>query len=372
MNANRGHRQSLHAKTPALRPRWRIWVVALSAAFFCEMAGSVPGPGDWVAQAGAAPVVVTFETDYLPNGKYVPFVYGKSLGYFKQEGINLVIKYGRGSATTADAVAQGKVDVGMVDSGVTAIAIDRGEPLVSVGLYTGRNTFAFWVPSSSSIKSIAELKGKRLIVSPGSPQSVVAPAVLRLAGLKKGDVTFVTVSAALADSTYAHNKASEAIGEAVNFAPIFQKIRPSRALPWSDVGYKMPGFSFVVSKSELAAHPDVVARFLKATYRSIVASLKDPDAAARAYGKSQPTLSMALITPEWKLLKHYFCSEGQIDGHVKLGEQVQADWDAGLAILEKTKVLPKAIGAGDVYSNEMFGADHNVSAETCVAEWGPK
>lgn len=138
--------------------------------------------------ASSAPppmTTVTFETDYLPNGKYSPFIYGQSLGYFKQEGINLDLKYGRGSGLTAEAVATGSVQIGLVDSGVVATAIGKGEPIKSVGLYIGMNDFAFYVPNDSPIKTIAEMKGHSLIAPPGTPQAVVAPAVFKLAGAER-------------------------------------------------------------------------------------------------------------------------------------------------------------------------------------------
>src|ERR1051325_3020439 len=120
------------------RSRRRALVAAL--AVLCSATGVVAcggnSNGNGGAQGGSGSsakglTTVTFETDYLPNGKYVPFAYGLEKGYFRQEGINLQMKYGRGSGLTAQAVATGKVDIGMVDSGVLALAVSKGAPLKS-------------------------------------------------------------------------------------------------------------------------------------------------------------------------------------------------------------------------------------------------
>ncbi|TAM92561.1 MAG: hypothetical protein EPN43_02265 [Jatrophihabitans sp.] len=349
--------------------------LALLTAAACSSSGNTTAktsgaaPGGHSSQSAPPPMVtVTFETDYLPNGKYAPFIYGQDQGYFRQEGINLDLKYGRGSGLTASAVATGNVDIGMVDSGVVATAIGKGEPIKSVGLYLGMNDFAFYVPNDSPIKSIADMKGHSLIAPPGTPQAVVAPAVFKLAGLKDGDVKFLAIAAALGDSSYAKGQ-GDAIGEAVNFAPIFQKTRPSRELPWVDVGYKMPGFSIVVSTSTLSSEPDVVARFLKAMYRSLVAALDDPTAAAAAYAKSQPTLEQGLVEPEWKLLIPYFCSDAQVAAKVPIGYQEASDWSAGISILQQTGGVPQSVTADSVYTNSLFDQNH-VSTQACSSKWG--
>jgi NitT/TauT family transport system substrate-binding protein len=326
------------------------------------------GHGNGSGATPGHPTTVTFETDYLPNGKYAPFVYGKSLGYFKQQGINLEIKYGHGSGLTSKAVAAGRVDIGMVDSGVTALSVGKGEPIKSVGLYLAKNDFAFFVPKKSSITKISDLKGKRLIVSPGTPQAIVAPAVLKRAGLDNGAVKFVSLSPDVADSGYAHGK-GDAIGEAVTFAPVFQNIRPSRALPWISVGYRIPGFSFVVKKTTLSEKPQVVANFLKATYKSMDAALKNPDAAIGAYAKSQPTLPKGKIGPEWTSLTPFFCSDAAISAKKPLGFQMNSDWKNGISILEQAAGLKKSVTPDAVYTNELFKKYH-VSHQTCTSKWG--
>ncbi|MGH9101064.1 MAG: ABC transporter substrate-binding protein [Acidimicrobiales bacterium] len=365
-------RSSIHARSRHRRPLLTLVACGCTAllAAACSSSSGSSSPTAKSSSQSAAPTAaattVIFETDYLPNGKYVPFVYGQSLGYFKQEGINLQIKYGRGSALTAEAVAAGKADVGLVDSGVTALAVGKGEPITSAGLYLGKNDFAFFVSDSSSIKRISDLRGKQIVDSPGTPESIVAPAVLKLAGLGTDAVKFVSISAALADSSYAHGE-GDAIGESVNFAPVFQSTRPSRALPWASVGYRLPGFSFVVSKAELSANADLLARFLTATYKSIAAAADDPGAAVDAYAESQPTLSKALIGSEWTVLIPYLCSGAAVSAKAPLGYQEASDWSAGVSILQQAAGLPKSVTPDSVYTNELFTKDH-VSSTAC----GPK
>ena len=52
------------------------------------------------------------------------------------------------------------------------------------------------VPRDSSIKSLADLKGKRIVSTPGWGATIFAPALLEAAGLKKGDYEMVVLSGA--------------------------------------------------------------------------------------------------------------------------------------------------------------------------------
>jgi len=340
--------------------------VLCSATGIVACGGNSSGSGGAQGGSGSSAkglTTVTFETDYLPNGKYVPFAYGLEKGYFRQEGINLQMKYGRGSGLTAQAVATGKVDIGMVDSGVLALAVSKGAPLKSVGVYLGKNDFAFFVPNDSPTTSISQLAGKRVITAPGTPQSIVSPAVLRLAGLGPGAVHFQYISPALAVSTYAHGK-GDAIGETVNFAQVFAKARPSRPLAWANVGYVVPGFSFVVSTKTLSAHRDVVARFLKATYKSEAAALADPQDASAAYAKANPTLPKDTVAASWKSVAPYVCSNSAVSANSPIGYQQADVWSKAVGILRRSAGLPKSVKASSLYTNEFFSRDH-VSSAAC-------
>ena len=43
---------------------------------------------------------VSFRLNWYLGGLHVPFYYGKEMGFYKQEGIDLTINEGRGSANT--------------------------------------------------------------------------------------------------------------------------------------------------------------------------------------------------------------------------------------------------------------------------------
>ena len=58
---------------------------------------------------------VTLMLNWYVYSEHAPFFYGKAKGFYSNEGIDLDIQEGRGSAITTQAVAAGTVDFGYVD-----------------------------------------------------------------------------------------------------------------------------------------------------------------------------------------------------------------------------------------------------------------
>ena len=88
--------------------------------------------GKWAAALGTAAAIfassvaaqeaVSLRLNWYLGGLHVPFYYGKDLGFYKAEGIDLTINEGRGSGNTVQVVAAGSDTFGMADSGSLALA----------------------------------------------------------------------------------------------------------------------------------------------------------------------------------------------------------------------------------------------------------
>lgn len=311
---------------------------------------------------------VTFVTDYLPNGKYVPLQWGISQGYYNDVGIKLQFQYGRGSITTSEEVAAGKVDIGDMFAPDLAIAVGKNEPLKAVGQFFARSTFGFYVADSSGVTNVKQLAGKQYIVTPGAIQSTLGLPVLRLARVNTSNVKVVPLAATIVDSTYAHTPGSF-IAEGVHFAPTFESITPSRVFPWSSLGFKAPGYSFITSKSYLARHKALVRAFLSATYRAIVSAKAHKAAAVKAYVNANPTLNEALVRQEFVGGLSYTCTNAMVHSRKPLGYQDPAQWKQMIPFLRKYAQLPSSVSAGELYTDQFFRSPKPVSKTRCTSPW---
>ena len=59
---------------------------------------------------------VSLRLNWYLGGLHVPFYYGVDRGFYRQEGINLTINEGRGSANTVQVVGAGTDTFGLADS----------------------------------------------------------------------------------------------------------------------------------------------------------------------------------------------------------------------------------------------------------------
>ena len=84
---------------------------------------------------------VTLLLNWYVYSEHAPFFLGKERGYFEQEGIDLDIQEGRGSAVTAQAVAAKSATFGYIDVTTMIKAAAKGAPLKSTGARSRRWTF---------------------------------------------------------------------------------------------------------------------------------------------------------------------------------------------------------------------------------------
>jgi len=317
--------------------------------------------------SGAAKKLTTFNfrTDYLPNGFYTPIVWALKKGYYKDEGLNFQFNYGKGSTLTTQDVGQGRMDAGDVSSAVAIKAVSEGVPVRSVGAYTAKFQFGFFVPKDSDIKNFKDFQGKSVISEAASPQNQLFPALFKLIGIPADSVQIIQVNAAAAISTYAHGS-GDSIAEAIPFgAPQIQPLRPSRVLPWADAGLVVPDYSLVVNESVLKDHPDEVAGFLRATYKGIAQSYAHPSEAIDLYSNFESSVKKSTVKSQFTAYKDFFCSKNMTAATEAVGFQNAKDWSTGLDVLQQYEGIPTSVTANQVMTNQFFSKPYNVASDKC-------
>ncbi len=265
----------------------------------------------------------TFRTEYLASGIDAPYLYALSHGYYKAEGLDFKLSYGKGSLYTAQDVGQGRSDGGDVSSGVAALAIAKGLPITVVGAYSAKSEIGFIVPKDSSITSIKDLAGKTVVTETGAPEELLLPAVWQLAGIPANSVHLLVVSAAIADSTYASGK-GDAISESLPFGlPLVEKQRPSRVLPWADIGF------------------------------------------VNLVMKANSTLDAGEVAAQWTGWIQYICTSAMKNAGEPIGYNDVSDWQSGLQLLAKYQGLTGSTNPADYVTNTFFSQGNPVSTTKC-------
>src|SRR4029077_2929934 len=114
----------------------------------------------------SAQEAVSLRLNWYLGGLHVPFYYGKERGFYKEEGIDLTINEGRGSANTVQVVAAGSDTFGLAGSPSVSAASAKGAEIKSVMSLIISTSSAVVQLGSAGIKTPKDLEGKKLAVSP--------------------------------------------------------------------------------------------------------------------------------------------------------------------------------------------------------------
>ena len=164
------------------------------------------------AFAQAAPKI---RIGYWPIAAGLPFYAAIELGYFKEAGLEVEALRFAGAQQVMEAVLAGRADGTANGTGSANIAIGELAAPGTFKIFASNPSNAkhvldeFIVPAASPIKSIAELKGKRVGSGPGIQNVTLAKTVLERAGATGATVVelpiaqhVATLAAAQLDACY--------------------------------------------------------------------------------------------------------------------------------------------------------------------------
>ena len=193
-------------------------------------------------------------------------------GYYTEEGLDLdVVEAGGGIATPA--LVSG--DVQFSTSGSAAIsAIMKGAKLKVLMVGEDRPSWQIW-SSKPDIKTLADLKGQQIgIISRGDTGEIAIRYLLRKQGLPADAVSFTPMGSALA-TRMAMVRAGTLPAVLLQPAEV-EQLRANGGLATAhlvadtaaEVRSTFNGLA--TSDAEIKAHPDVVARFVRATRKGMI------------------------------------------------------------------------------------------------------
>jgi NitT/TauT family transport system substrate-binding protein len=294
-----------------------------------------------LACAAAASVhaqeAVSLRLNWYLGGLHVPFYYGKEMGYFKQEGIDLTINEGRGSANTVQVVAAGSDTFGMADSSSLITTASKGADVKSVMSLLNSTGFSVVSLASSGIRKPKDLEGKSLAVSPGDPLGQLFRALAAHNKLDINTIKFVQVDPAAKVVSVLEKKVDALLGGADDqfFLIKYKGVEP-HALRYADHGANIVGMTIVTTGNLIKTKPDLVRRFVRASVRSWEEAKKNPQAAVDSAMKVKPDLNRQ-STLDQMMVDIELLDSPNSKGKVGLG--AQADWDQTISLLKQYRDL---------------------------------
>ena len=267
----------------------------LSGAFALGLAAASALPA--AAQAGKAPEKTPDKAVLMLNwyvyGEHAPFILGLKKGYYAEEGIDLDIQEGRGSAVTIQAVGAGTATFGLADIGVMIKAVAKGAPVKTIGVLLQRTPGAVVAPEGK-INGAKDLPGKTIMFTPGDAVTPIWPLYLKKLGIPEGAVKMVAADAQAKLNAVVNNQADGLIGftteQGARLPDIMNK--PVTMLRYTDAGVNLVSLGIVANNDTLAKRADMVKRFMRATTRAVEEAEKNPKAAIDILMEAYPKIGL--------------------------------------------------------------------------------
>jgi NitT/TauT family transport system substrate-binding protein len=231
---------------------------ALSLALSLLLAGLVPGIGSAKIVVGLSSVNVAFLPVYVTEAK----------GFFKDEGLDVLLVLFNAGATNLQALIGG--DVQIMGSAFVETVGGHAAGIDVKNFWGICNLMPFQLYSQPDFKSMKQAKGKRFAISRfGSLTDFLTRATLRHFGVDEKEVTILQIG-----STPARFAALSAKGvdASVVWFPVTEIAKSqgfNKLLDLKEIFPQWPYETFAARESYLSKEKDQVAKFLRAYQKGI-------------------------------------------------------------------------------------------------------
>lgn len=306
-----------------------------------------------------------------------PFAIASKLGWFEKDGIKVDLVPLPGSTDCVKLVATKELQASLPS--IEPLAIIRPQGVKAKFFYTAyqANIYGIAVPADSPVKSITDLKGKKIgVTSMASAGVIVARALAKAAGMNPdSDITILVAGEAAQTAALLGSKQIDALSQFdTQYALTMNAGAKLRMLEHPEIK-KFPSNGFVALEDYLKNNRKEAVALARGYAKGTVFAIANPEAAIRilwemypqtkATGKDEPTaLRDDLITLEARAKNWRY---EQVDGkrwgdNVVKNYQDYADWLLAQGII-KTKT-----DANDLVTNDLLDEAINFDEKALIAE----
>lgn len=237
---------------------------------------------------------LTVLLDWFVNPDHAPLVIAKEGGYFERHGLDVDLIAPADPSAPPRLVAAGQGDIAVDYQPSLMLQVKEGLPLVRFGTLIASPLNCLIVLQDGPVKSIADLKGKKIGYSVASFQDAYLDAILKSGGLTRQDVTEVNVNFNLVTALLS-GQVDAAIDGYRNFELIQLRQEGKPGLAFYPEDHGVPPYDeliYVVARDKVK--DPRLPRFLAAVKEATAFIVAHPDEARDMFMKSHPDLNDAL------------------------------------------------------------------------------
>lgn len=264
------------------------------------------------AQGAAVPKELRLDYAYYSPTSLVLRRFGWLEEDLAKDGIATRWVLSAGSNRALEYLNAGSIDIGSTAGLAALLARANGNPIRAPYIFSRPEWTALVVRNDSGIRSLADLKGKKIAATKGTDPYLFLLRALHTVGLKRGDIEHVALQ-------HADGRAALEQGRVDAWAGLDPLMAASELDAGSKLLYRNVGFNtygFLNVREEfLAKHPQVVRRVIAAYERARAWTIANPSDAAKILAdEAKVSLPVALLQVK---LRTDFSQPQPTDEHVR-------------------------------------------------------
>lgn len=241
------------------------------------------------AAAHAQETTIKFTLGWKTQGSDAAFFLARDKGYYKAEGLNVVIDQGEGSGATVTRIMSGAYEAGFGD--VNAIIQNAStrpqEAPVMVYMMWNQPPFAIVTKASSGISSLKDFEGRTLGGAQGTPTTRLLTVFGNKNGLDMQKIKLSNMAPNLQEPLLIKGEIDAALVFNITsyFNLILNRQDPDKDFKWfsfGDYGLDLYSNGLMVSRKLIESNPKAVAGLVRATNKAMIEVAKDQNAGMAA------------------------------------------------------------------------------------------
>ncbi|VVD79741.1 nitrate ABC transporter permease [Pandoraea capi] len=314
-----------------------------------------------VAQtAQAAPTKVKFNLSWLPQGSTGGVIVAINKGFYREAGLDVSAIVGHGGQRTVNEVDQGLFEFGYGDPISVMLNRAQGGKTKMVGSINAvwPGAICYLVKPGRTIAKPADLKGMSMGGGGASPLQNIVPAWLKANGLPPTSVKLLRLDPSTINPSFLQGRVDlTECWEGANL-PVLKSLaakqgREIGSLRYRDFGLDMVGNGIVTTEKMIEQKPDVVRRFVQATYRGYAWMREHPEESAAVIVSQYPMLDKQVMVEQIRQIGTL-----ETDRETKGPNSHKPGWlpvprmEATAKFVRDAFNLAPALKATDIYTNQ--------------------
>ncbi len=283
---------------------------------------------------------------------YSPYLVAIDKGYYKEEGLELELVPGAGSAISTKLVANKECDFGIADATTTLIARTKGASLIVLAVVNQDSPVGIFSLKDSGITKPKDLIGKSVATEFNSRKHAQLLGLLKKNNIDAAQISFIPVSGGGELQAMLNGQASACLGELSQVEAKLKKLgKDFSFILFRDNGLHIYDRSIITHDDTLKENPKIAIGFIKASLRGLAYTLNHPEEAASIYIKYYPeSADMEREVMMIRGMSRFI--ENSVTKKYGLGYQTQEGWEDTQNFALEGGVIDRRIDVNKIYTNE--------------------